>query len=485
MLATLVLVGAWVAQSDTDYHGFRQHHFVVAGAQAVVVEPKKTMKGAPWIWRTEFFDHRPMLDLALLERGFHLVHLEVGNTFGAPHAMEQFSAFYRVLTAKWLLNRRCVLEGFSRGGLYAYNWAFLNPDKVMAIYGDAPVCDFKTWPYRKSPDDWRQLLAAYGFPNERAALDYPYNPIDKLEPLAKAHIPIVHVVGDADSVVPMAENTGELEKRYKALGGTIQVIHKPGADHHPHSLDNPKPLVDFLLRHMRDTEHSPPATVIAAPNPESRYDSAGWNGQPWLAQHVDCIQAAKANQPLAVLLGDSITQGWGGPGRKVAAPGSEAFLRHLTKFASVNMGISGDRTQNLLWRIEHGALDGCKPEALVVLIGTNNRASDSPEAIAKGIEVVVEAAHHFAPEAQVIVMGVFPVGSEPLDPNREIVAQINKSVKGHLPRYAHFLDIGPDLLTPEGYADMGKMADDAIHLKPGGYEAWGRALERELDRYVK
>ncbi|HWA84523.1 MAG TPA: hypothetical protein VG820_13860, partial [Fimbriimonadaceae bacterium] len=80
---------------------------------------------------------------------------------------------------------------------------------------------------------------------------------------------------------------------------------------------------------------------------------------------------------------------------------------------------------------------------------------------------------------------VFPVGSEPLDPNREIVAQINKSVKGHLPRYAHFLDIGRDLLTLDGYADMGKMAGDAIHLTPGGYEAWGRALERELDRYVK
>lgn len=485
MLATLALVGTLLRQPDTDYHGYIQHNFSVAGAQAIVVQPKKPMKGMPWIWRTEFFDHRPMLDLALLEKGFYLVHLEVGNTFGAPGPMEQFSTFYRVLTTKWVLNRRVVLEGFSRGGLYAYNWAFLNPDKVMAIYGDAPVCDFKTWPREKSPDDWRQLIADYGFPNEAAAIAYPYNPVDKLEPLAKAHIPIIHVVGDADTVVSMPDNTGLVEKRYKALGGTIQVIHKPGGDHHPHSLDDPKPLVDFILGHMRDSEHSPLATVIATPNPESRYDSAGWGGRPWLAQHVDCVEAAKSNQPLVVLLGDSITQGWGGPGRKVSAPGEDAYLKHLTKYAAVNMGISGDRTQHLLWRIEHGALDVCKPEALVVLIGTNNRNSDSPEAIARGIEAVVEAGHHFAPKAQIIVMGVFPVGSEPLDPNRDIVAQINRHVKSHLPGYAHFLDIGRELLTQDGYADMSKMAGDALHLQPGGYEVWGKALERELDRYVK
>ncbi len=173
----------------------------------------------------EFFDHRPELDLALLAKGYYLAHIEVGNTFGCPTAMEQCTAMYKELVKRGL-SKKPVLEGFSRGGLYAYNWAVRNPDKVGAIYGDAPVCDFTTWPYggrggARSEDDWKALIQDYGFPNEQAALDYPFQPINNLAPLAAAHIPIIHVVGDKDTAVPMTENTGVLEPRYKALGGTI------------------------------------------------------------------------------------------------------------------------------------------------------------------------------------------------------------------------------------------------------------------------
>src|SRR5579862_4917937 len=190
------------------YHGFIRHDFKVAGLDAVLVEPNTPAKDKPWIWRMEFFDHRPELDLALLARGYYLAHIEVGNTFGCPAAMEQCSAMYKELTSHWGLSKKPVLEGFSRGGLYAYNWAVRNPDKVAAIYGDAPVCDFTTWPYggrggTRSDSDWRALIAAYGFPNEQAALQYPFNPISNLEPLAEAHIPIIHVVGDKDTAVPM------------------------------------------------------------------------------------------------------------------------------------------------------------------------------------------------------------------------------------------------------------------------------------------
>ena len=121
------------------YHGFVQHDFKVVGLDAMLVEPKTPRKGKPWIWRMEFFDHRPELDLALLDRGFFLAHIEVGNTHGCPAAMEQCSALYRELVTRFGLSKKPILEGFSRGGLYAYNWAVRNPDKVAAIYGDAPV----------------------------------------------------------------------------------------------------------------------------------------------------------------------------------------------------------------------------------------------------------------------------------------------------------------------------------------------------------
>lgn len=202
----------------------------------------------------EFFDHRPMADLALLEKGFFLTYMNVGNTFGAPSAIAHLDRFYGEMTSKYHLQKNVALEGFSRGGLYAYNFAAKYPKRVSAIYGDAPVCDFKSWPGGKgkgpgSKDDWQNLLKCYGFQNEQQALDYKENPVDTLNILAKAKIPIIHVVGATDEVVPVSENTDVIVERYKKLGGTIQVISKPGGLHHPHSLDDPTPIVDFILRH--------------------------------------------------------------------------------------------------------------------------------------------------------------------------------------------------------------------------------------------
>ena len=356
------------------YHDYVRHDFKVDGLEAVLVEPKTPANHKPWIWRLEFFDHRPELDLALLARGYYLAHVEVGNTFGCPEAMEHCSAFYRELTSRWGLSKKPILEGFSRGGLYAYNWAVRNPDKVAAIYGDAPVCDFRTWPYgghgaARSESDWAALISDYGFPSARAALDYPYNPIDNLEPLALAHIPIIHVVGDKDTAVPMEANTGIVESRYKALDGTITVIHKPNGDHHPHSLDDPTPIVQFLTRHADDTRHCDPATLIPAPNPESRYTSAGWNGRSWMDQADDFAIVARDGKAEVVLIGDSITQGWGGPGRQVSAPGAKAFTRAFHGWRTVQMGMSGNRTQNLIWLLKKGVPSGLKPKAVVIQIG--------------------------------------------------------------------------------------------------------------------
>jgi alpha-beta hydrolase superfamily lysophospholipase len=90
-------------------------------------------------------------------------------------------------------------------------------------------------------------LKVYGFTEEQA-LAYRKNPVDNLGPLAKANIPILAVIGDADEVVPVSENINLVEARYQALGGRIRVIRKPGGKHHPHSLTDPAPIVDFAIR---------------------------------------------------------------------------------------------------------------------------------------------------------------------------------------------------------------------------------------------
>lgn len=201
-----------------------------------------------------FFGHEPQTDIALLGKGYHLVYMDVVNMYGAPVAVAHWNEFYAHLAGKHGFASKAVLEGMSRGGLIIFNWAKVNPEKVACIYGDAPVCDIRSWPGGKgtskgSKGDWERCKQAYGITEEDVG-GFKGNPTDGLEPLAKAGVPILIVCGAADDVVPMAENTNVLKDRYEALGGSIRVIAKEGVGHHPHSLKDPTEIVDFIRKHV-------------------------------------------------------------------------------------------------------------------------------------------------------------------------------------------------------------------------------------------
>lgn len=246
---------AFADETLDQWHGFRRHRFTFQGRSAWVVEPAAPVPGNPWSWCMIFPDAFTQRCAApqLLARGFHHAFLDVGNTFGSPAAIAELAAFHDELVRRGLA-ARATLIGISRGGLYAHRFATEHPRRVAAIYGDGAVCDFKSWPGGKglgkgSPGDWRKCIAAYGFADEAAAIAYAGNPIDTLPVLAAAKIPVVHVVGDADDVVPPEENALVVERRYRELGGEVLVIRKPGGGHHPHGLDDPAPVVEFLVRH--------------------------------------------------------------------------------------------------------------------------------------------------------------------------------------------------------------------------------------------
>lgn len=242
----------------TNWEGFERHDFDFEGKPAIVVVPPHPLPGKPWAWRGEFFGAYANADAELVAKGFYLVYLRVPDLFGSPTAVKYWDDFYAELTGRYGLAKKVALIGLSRGGLYCYNWAEANPDKVACIYADAPVCDIKSWPGGKvknlgqgggSANEWSKMLAAYGFRSDAEAIAFRGNPIDHLEPLAKAGVPLLHVYGDADKTVPWNENTGVLAERYKKLGGNIELIAKPGGDHHPHGLTNPAPIVDFILKY--------------------------------------------------------------------------------------------------------------------------------------------------------------------------------------------------------------------------------------------
>lgn len=238
----------------SDWHGFDRYEFEVAGKSASVVVPKQAAPGKPWVWHGEFFGHKPDPDIALLGHGFHIVYLSVPNMLGCPDAVSNWNSLYRELTRRYGFSPKPALVGLSRGGLYCYNWAAANPDKVACIYGDAPVCDFKSWPGGKgkgkgSEGDWKLVLERFHFADEAEALAWKLNPIDNLAPLAAAKVPLLHVFGDADDVVPWDENTGLIAERYEKLGGKIELIRKSGVGHHPHGLEDSTPIVEFIRKH--------------------------------------------------------------------------------------------------------------------------------------------------------------------------------------------------------------------------------------------
>jgi pimeloyl-ACP methyl ester carboxylesterase len=268
----------------SDYKGYDRYDFVVDGRQTIVVGPRQTAVGKPWVWRAEFFDAFPQVDLALLGKGFHLVYIDVGNTFGCPDALKHWDVLYKDLTGKHGFSRKPVLEGLSRGGLYCFNWAAANPEKVGCILADNAVMDFKSWPGGKgkgkgSPGDWKKLLEDYHFKSEAEALAYTRNPVDNLEPLAKARVPLFLLCGDADDVVPYPENGAIVKERYEKLDGPVQVLIKKDMGHHPHGLDDPTPVVEFILKHAAASVHpetrkspnletlpSPPKELAAPPS---------------------------------------------------------------------------------------------------------------------------------------------------------------------------------------------------------------------------
>jgi pimeloyl-ACP methyl ester carboxylesterase len=233
------------------WQGFDCDEFWVAGRASRVVRPFNAVDARPWIWRTEFFGAFAWVDIALLELGYHVAYIDVQNMYGAPKAMRYMDALHAAVTAKYGLASKVTLEGFSRGGLFALNWAARRPHDVQCLYLDAPVCDFKSWPGGKgraagSAEDWRRLLEAYEL-SESQALAYP-SALEQMTPLASARVPMIAVYGDADVDLPPQENILLLQSRYEALGGPIAVIRKPGVGHHPHSLADPSPIVEFITR---------------------------------------------------------------------------------------------------------------------------------------------------------------------------------------------------------------------------------------------
>jgi sialidase-1 len=237
-------------QKTEKIHGFTREHFSFKNTPAWIMKPKVAAIGNPWVWRAHFPDWHTEVDSILLERGFHVVYINTNDRFGSPAAMQIWDEFYYYLISERKLAKKVALEGVSRGGLYVYAWAKRNPLKVSCIYAEAPVCDFKSWPFKYgSQEDWKALLNAYRF-SEKNALAFKDNPIENLKGLAACKIPILHTISLEDKIVPNEENTFTLAKNYTNLGGRITIWpmtkgEKSLQGHH-FLIEHPEKIADFI-----------------------------------------------------------------------------------------------------------------------------------------------------------------------------------------------------------------------------------------------
>lgn len=213
-----------------------------------IVLPKEAAPGRPYVWRTEFFGAFPCVDLAMLEKGYAVAYFRISDLYGSPKAVELMEAFQPFVQEKYGLAPRAVLFGFSRGGLYALHYGAAYPERIAALYLDAPVVDIYSWPGgafsgEGSPAEWEDCKKLWNLSHE----NYMAVVNAAIRTLLAWSVPLIIVAGGKDTVVPWQENGAILEKAYEKSGVAFRLIMKPDCGHHPHSLEDPSPVVEFLL----------------------------------------------------------------------------------------------------------------------------------------------------------------------------------------------------------------------------------------------
>lgn len=226
----------------------------VDGCQAFIIPPSKPREGepTPWVWYAPTLPGLPAVsEKWMFERfgaaGIAVAGIDVGESFGSPRGREQFSALYRELTEKRGFSKKPILLGRSRGGLMTLSWAAENADKVGGFAGIYPVCNLASYPGLAKASGAYKLTA-----DELQARLTEHNPIDRLEALAKAKVPLFAIHGDIDVVVPLEANSGKVAERYKQLGGKMELIVPKGQGHNMwNGFFECQELVDFVIKNAK------------------------------------------------------------------------------------------------------------------------------------------------------------------------------------------------------------------------------------------
>jgi beta-glucosidase len=219
-----------------------------------------------------------------------------------------------------------------------------------------------------------------------------------------------------------------------------------------------------------------PSALQLATTPAPLEES--WAVEWWMPRHNEKLAARHPGVEL-VMIGDSITHGWEDPGKAV-------WDRHFGDIDTLNLGFGGDRTENVLWRLEHGEVEGLSPGLVVMMIGTNNTGHrmDSPEAIAAGVGKILGELKSRLPDTPLLLLAIFPRGENREDPMRVNNAEANRLLqKLAAEANVDYADFNAAFLTGSGILETDIMPD-LLHPNEAGYEIWARQLEPWVAKYL-
>lgn len=236
------------------WNGFECIEFQFDGQDATVVIPNKKVSNPTLAIKTEYFNAFPETEIELLERGFYLGYIDNENRWGTDADLDRKAEFVKYLTEEYSLNSKCVPIGMSCGGIFGIKFAAKYPKLTACLYLDAPVVNYMSCPCgfgNGNPlnADNSEILDALKLDSIAELLAYRDMPLDKIPALVENCIPIVLIAGDSDKTVPYEENGAFIEKAYKNTDIDLEVYIKKGCEHHPHGLDDPTPIVEFIEKH--------------------------------------------------------------------------------------------------------------------------------------------------------------------------------------------------------------------------------------------
>jgi lysophospholipase L1-like esterase len=199
----------------------------------------------------------------------------------------------------------------------------------------------------------------------------------------------------------------------------------------------------------------------------------------WVARHEGFVKEAQAGGIDLLFMGDSITDNWRSGGKNV-------WKKFYGSRHPANFGIGGDRTQHVIWRIEHGELDGISPKVIVLMIGTNNGGTDSADQISEGVEKIVSDMREKCPKSKILLLAIFPRNKpadkpEQLDTIRKVNERIAKLDDGKM---ITSLDINKVFLGPDGKVPA-EIMPDFLHPNEHGYQLWADAMEPTLAKMLQ